>query len=262
MSKPTLPSDEAAQAQSWELPFVEDDKKVDDSKTNAFNKRSTWKYEPPEEEEEILPPTAEEIEAIRTAAHQDGFEQGQQEGLAQGLEEGRAKGLEEGHAAGKEQGYQEGLAQAQEEIATQLDVWKGLMEHLHEPIKQVDDALKEELVKLATSLAKAVIRSEVKTNNDIIFQALSEGLKVLPIQESKYQIHVNPDDIALIKAHFSDEEIQQHNWVFVEAPQMSRGGCDITTDSNAVDVSIERRTREVLDTFLLQQGLSENEGDA
>jgi len=42
----------------------------------------------------------------------------------------------------------------------------------------------------------------------------------------------------------------------VEAPAMERGGCDITTAQNAVDVSIERRCRDVIDKFLLNQGLS------
>jgi flagellar assembly protein FliH len=47
-------------------------------------------------------------------------------------------------------------------------------------------------------------------------------------------------------------------WNLVEAPAMERGGCDITTAQNAVDVSIERRCRDVIDKFLLNQGLSDD----
>ena len=43
-----------------------------------------------------------------------------------------------------------------------------------------------------------------------------------------------------------------------QAPAMERGGCDITTVQNAVDVSIERRCRDVIDKFLLNQGLSDD----
>ena len=259
MSKFKLPDDVAAEIKSWDLPFVEDNKSVDETKTNAFNKRSDWKYEPPEEEEEIVPPTAEEIEAIRAAAYQDGFDQGKQEGLTQGLEEGRAKGQEEGFAAGKEQGYAEGKEEGQVDVNAEISIWKDLVEHLHHPVSRVDQQLEKELVKLAVSLARAVIRSEIKTNENLIFEALSEGLKVLPVQEKRYQIHLHPDDIQLIKQHFSEEEIEKHNWVFVESPQMTRGGCDITTESNAVDISVERRSRDVLDNFLLQQGLGKSD---
>ena len=96
----------------------------------------------------------------------------------------------------------------------------------------------------------------VPRSENIIFQALSEGLKVLPIQEKRYQLHMHPQDIELLKGHFPAQEIEAHHWQFIEAPDMQRGGCDIVTDTNAVDVTIERRVRQVLDKFLLEQGLS------
>ena len=67
MSDNSTPDDEFNEAKSWDLPFLSDEKSTQDlQRTNALNRRSDWKYEPPEpEEEEILPPTAEEIEAIR-----------------------------------------------------------------------------------------------------------------------------------------------------------------------------------------------------
>jgi len=259
VSKPTFPYDKIDQAKPWELPHVEDNRGQDDNATNAFNHSKKWHYEPPESEEEILPPTAAEIEAIRAAAYEDGLAQGlaegHQQGLAQGLAEGHQQGLEQGLAEGREQG----LSMGQEEIQQQIAVWQQLIDKLHKPVARVDQELQKELIILAVSLARAVTRAEVKSNNDVIFQALSEGLKVLPIQESCYQIHLHPEDIALIKAHFSAEEIEKHNWLFIEAPQMSRGGCDIVTTSNAVDVSIERRCRDVLDRFLLDQGMSDKD---
>jgi flagellar assembly protein FliH len=259
VSKPTFPNDKIDEAKLWDLPHVEDSRPQDESVTNAFNHSKKWQYEPPEDEEEILPPTAAEIEAIRAAAYEDGLAQGLQEGQEQGLEQGLAEGHQQGLESGLTEGKEQGLAMGQEEIQQQIAIWQQLTDRLHKPLMRVDQELQKELIVLAVSLAKAVIRAEVKTNNDVIFQALSEGLKVLPIQEKCYQIHLHPEDIGLIKAHFSEEEIDKHNWLFIEAPQMSRGGCDIVTTSNAVDVSIERRCRDVLDKFMLDQGLSDED---
>ncbi|KXI27931.1 flagellar assembly protein FliH [Paraglaciecola hydrolytica] len=243
---------------SWELPTIEDPRNgADDGTTDVFNRRRDWKYEPPEEEIEILPPTAQEIEAIRSDAQADGFTQGQQEGYAQGLQEGQTQGHEQGLAKGLEEGTAQGLAAGQEQIDTHLAALAKLIENLQKPVAKVDKNLEKELVLLAVSLARAVIRTEVKTNEDLIFQALSEGLKVLPIQESRYQIHLNPADITLVTAHFSAEEIEKHHWNLIENPSFSRGGCEIITDSNAVDVTVERRVRDVLDRFLLEQGLGQ-----
>lgn len=242
---------------SWEFPYVDEDASaVDQDRTNVFNRRSDWKYEPPEIEEEVLPPTAEEIDAIRAAAHADGFAQGQQEGKEEGLQQGKKQGYDEGFTQGLDEGTQQGLSAAQEEITGHISALTAIVEHLQKPVNKVDKLLEKELVQLAVSLARAVIRTEVKTNENLIFQALSEGLKVLPIQESHYQIHLHPQDIALVTSHFSQAEIDKHHWNFVESPQFSRGGCEVITESNAVDITIERRVKDVLDRFLLEQGLN------
>jgi flagellar assembly protein FliH len=243
--------------QAWDLPYVEDiNQDAVNNKTNAFNRKSDWKYEPPEEEIEILPPTAEEIEAIREAAHAEGFSQGQQEGHAQGTEVGLVKGHEEGFEKGLEEGTTQGLANGEEQVQQYLTSWISLIDSIQNPVANVEKALEKELVLLAVSLAKGVIRSEVKTNPDLIFQALSEGLKALPIQEKNYQIHLHPDDIELVNNHFSSEEITKHRWDFIESPELSVGGCEIVTQSNAVDITVERRVKDIIDKFLLEQGLS------
>lgn len=257
MKKPLHFDDSEHVAKTWELPYVEDTRLSSGSKvTNALNHSSDWKYEPPEEDIEILPPTQKEIEAIREAAHAEGFSQGNQEGLQQGIEEGHKQGVEQGLEQGLEEGRREGLEKGEVQINEQIQIWGELVNNLHKPVSGVEEELEKELVLLAVSLAKAVIRSEVKNNSDIVFQALSEGLKVLPINETSYQIHLNPEDIQLIKQHFSESEIEKHNWNLIETPDLQRGGCEIVTNTNAVDVTVERRVRDVLDKFLLEQGLS------
>jgi flagellar assembly protein FliH len=242
---------------AWDLPYIEDTNQTTDSlTTNAFNLKSNWKYEPPDIEIEILPPTAEEIEAIRVAAHAEGFAQGQQEGHTQGYEVGKAGGQEEGLTKGLEEGRAQGLATGEEQVQLQIASWVTLIDSIQNPVDRVEEALEKELVLLAVSLAKGVIRSEVKTNNDLIFQALREGLKALPIQEKHYQIHLHPDDIELVNNHFSPEEITKHCWDFIESPELSAGGCEIVTQTNAVDITVERRVKDVIDKFLLEQGLS------
>lgn len=256
-SNKSFTDNELNDAKKWDLPFVEDaSSAVNDGKTNALNFRSDWKYEPPEEEQEVKPPTAQEIEAIRQAAYEEGYAEGKQEGI----DAGKQEGLDVGLAEGKEKGYEEGLAQALEEgkaqVDTQIEVWQQLIEKLHAPLSQANDETRDQLVKLAVTLAKSVIRTEVVSNEKVILQALSEGMKALPIQQSEYQINMHPDDIALVTAHFGEDEIAQKKWVFISSPTLERGGCDIVTIHNAVDVSVERRCRDVIDRFLLNQGLS------
>ncbi|GAC15228.1 flagellar assembly protein FliH [Aliiglaciecola lipolytica] len=258
-SKKELSDDDIA---AWELPFLEESLNLDSTKTNVFNRQSTWKYEPPEEEESFLPPTAKEIEQIRESAHKEGFEQGKKQGFEAGYAEGKELGLQEGKEQGLLAGHDEGLANAKEQVDTQTDAFNALMEQLHQPVSQVENTLQAELVKLAVALAKSVIRAEVQTNSEILFNALNEALKALPIQEAQYQIHMHPDDIEMVKQRFTAEYIDKQGWTFVENQNMSRGGCDISTRNNAVDASVERRVKDVLNKFLLEQGLSDIENES
>ncbi|GGW73621.1 flagellar assembly protein FliH [Alteromonas halophila] len=251
---------EHSDAKAWDLPFIDDPQKAerDADKTNALNKRSNWKYEPPEEEEEVLPPTAEEIEAIRQAAHEEGYQEGFQKGHKEGHRQGSEAGHEEGQQQGYDEGYQKGLETGQNVADERAGQWQALLDTLHDPLSQVNLETREQLVKLAVSLAKSVIRTEVKSSEDVIMQALSEGMKVLPVNETQYRIQMHPDDIELVKNHLGDEDIAAKGWQFVESPAMARGGCDIATTQNAVDVSIERRSRDVLEKFLMDQGIRDD----
>ncbi|MFA3790596.1 flagellar assembly protein FliH [Aliiglaciecola sp. SL4] len=255
----TLSDDDIA---AWELPILEETFENTDTKTNVFDRKRTWKYEPPEVDEKVLPPTAEEIEQIRESAYKEGFEQGKKEGHEAGYADGKELGLEEGKEQGQTQGLEEGLAQGKEQVESHIEAWQTLMEQLHQPVSLVEEELQSELVKLAVSLAKSVIRTEIQTNPEILFNALNEGLKTLPVHESQYQIHMHPEDIELVKERFTAEQIEKNAWVFVENPNMSRGGCDISTQTNAVDTSVERRVKDVLNKFLREQGLSDIESES
>ncbi len=41
--------EELEEAKGWDLPHVEPTDQLDLTRTNALNRRSDWKYEPPEE---------------------------------------------------------------------------------------------------------------------------------------------------------------------------------------------------------------------
>ena len=157
----------------WSLPNVhENASKGKDNQTNAFGQKRTWKYEPPEEEvSEPEPLTAQEIEEIRQAAHDEGFSQGKEEGFAKGYEEGKAQGIEEGTLQGIEQGNEQGLAQGKASIDALGEKWQQLIEQLHKPLANVEKNIEEQLLNLVVQLTEAVVLQEAKMNPDILMAA-------------------------------------------------------------------------------------------
>lgn len=247
------------EAKLWDLPSVNDEQAKLDLATDAFNRpKNRWKYEAPEQEEEVKPLTAKEIEAIRAAAYQEGLVSGHEEGFNKGHAEGAEQGKLQGLSDGREEGLETGKADAKEQVDEQFSAISTLINNLTSPTQRINEDVKKELVVLAISLAKAIIKTEVLQNPQILNQAISEGIKTLPLNEQCYQISLHADDIALVKNHFGEQFIKDNNWQLIESADLLRGGCNIQTSANIVDVSIERRSEQVFNQLLLNQGLADD----
>ena len=245
-------SDEIDNIDTWTVPNVQPTATKDDSTTNAFGKSRSWRYEPPEETEvdEPTPLTADDIEEIRQAAFEEGFNQGKEEGFAKGHDEGKASGHEEGLTSGHEEGVAQGLAEGKDTSEQQIAAMQALLEQLHQPLMNVEKNVEAQLLQLVVQLTQAVTKHEAKTNPDILLSAIAEGIKALPGQESQTQILLNPQDIKMVEQQFGAEHIKEQGWRLLAAPQLSPGSCQIENSTSNIDLSVKSRLNEVLESFL------------
>jgi flagellar assembly protein FliH len=236
----------------WSLPSVQATLTPEqESRTNALGQKANWQFEPPEEEEiEVQPLTAEEIEAIRQAAHDEGFNQGKEEGFAKGYEEGKAKGIEEGTTQGIETGTAQGLEAGKERIESLTTHWQGLIEQLDKPLASVEKNVEEQLLNLVVQLTEAVVLQEAKTNPDILISAISAGIKALPSNEAETQIYLHPDDIKLVQEQFGEQHLVDSGWRLLPAPQLTPGSCQIENSTSNIDLQMKSRLKQVLESFL------------
>ena len=237
----------------WSLPNVRAKPTAEQEKhTNALGKKSTWRYEPPEEEiTEPAPLTAEEIEAIRQAAFDEGFNQGKEQGFAKGYEEGKKQGIEEGTVQGIEAGTEQGLAQGEATIAALSENWQNLIEQLTNPLASVEKNIEEQLLNLVVQLTEAVVLQEAQTNPDILMAAINAGIKSLPSNETNTQIYLHPDDIKHVEQQFGEQHIKESGWKLLPAPQLSPGSCQIENSTSNIDLQMKSRLKQVLESFLL-----------
>jgi flagellar assembly protein FliH len=237
----------------WPIPSVADNVAADEghNKTNAFGRQSHCQNEPtPVETAEVMPLTADEIEAIRQAAHDEGFNQGKEEGFTAGFDQGKREGHQEGLAEGHQEGINTGLAEGKETIVQLSQQWQSLTEQLYHPLQVVEKNIEQQLLQLVVQLTEAVTLQEAKTNPDIVLAAIVEGIKALPSQNMQTQILVHPDDIKLIEKQFSVEHITEQGWKLLAAPHLKPGSCQIENSTSHIDLSIKTRLQEVLDSFL------------
>jgi flagellar assembly protein FliH len=202
--------------------------------------------EPPEEEAEaeveaeppVPLPTAEEIEQIHEEARRSGFD----EGLAEGVEKGYSEGRETGFREGREAGFSEGKAAAENE-ARQLHE---LAAQLEQALAKLDAEIAEELVSLAIELARKIIQHTLAVEPEAVVSAIRAVLQTLP--QSRAQIHLNPDDIALARSLLS-EVLNQAGHVLIEDETVSRGGCRVETPGAHIDATMETRWRRTIESL-------------
>ncbi|RLV61636.1 flagellar assembly protein FliH [Parashewanella curva] len=239
----------AEEFKHWQIPDVSEESS---EKQNLFGRTQAQSL-PQIEEESFTPPTLAEIEALQQQAEQEAREQGFQQGFNQGLEKGKLEGLEKGHeegfAQGKEQGLEQGLAEAKE-ILLRLEQ---LVQQLEQPLSVVDTQIEASLVMLSSSLAKAIVATEIQTNPQHIHNVLRQGIESLPLKNQPVNVRLNPQDVELVEQAYSATMLEKKQWQFEADPSLSVGDCFIESQKSAVDLTVKNRTETVLVALTEQQ---------
>jgi len=253
-----IPAEQLTAYERWELPVMD----------MAGNEPAEITEEVVEEEIEIKPLTAEELEEIRQAAfiegQQEGFQLGREEGFREGREAGYAEGRETGYAEGRATGEEQGATSKRAEIDAALKRLEGVTAELMEPIRRQQDEAEQALLNLVLAVSRSVIRREVSLDSQQIRQVVREALEALPRGSDQIKLWVNPQDAPLVREMASQ---QQEPWVIQEAPEVLPGGCKVESRYSLIDYTIEKRfqlaVRQMLERHTAVQPVPEtaNAGD-
>jgi len=199
--------------------------------------------------------TMEELEQIRQDAYEEGLKQGHEQGYIDGFEKGVSEGKEAGYKEGLNQGQEQGLEDAKPLIDEQLTALKAMLESLDEPVKHLDQQVENEVLFLATELAKAVTLHEIKTHPEVILSALKAATDALPSNEAQCQIYLHPDDLEIVSAHFDEQALANRHWQLLAEPTLERGGCQIKQQRSSIDMGLALRMNQVIEGFLQDAGV-------
>ena len=175
-------------------------------------------------------PTADEIERMH--------EEVRAAGLAEGREAGYAEGLEAGQAAG----YAEGAARAEAEAARLVSLADGLDQALH----ALDNEVAEEIMALAIEMARRMVKLTLAEHPETVLETVRTALLQLP--QGHAQIHLHPDDMALVRQHLG-EPLSHGGHRLQEDARLQRGECRIDGQGAQVDATLETRWRRVLESI-------------
>ncbi|MFL6633672.1 MAG: flagellar assembly protein FliH [Massilia sp.] len=183
-------------------------------------------HEPPPQQQHpaFQLPTAEELEAIRAAARDEGY--------ADGLDAGQA----EGHAAG----YEEGLSLGRAEAAEELEHLRQLATTFGDAVTQADEAISSDVLELALHLARGMVRMAFDVKPDLIIPVVREAIDYLPNLQQPALLMLHPEDALIVRSSIG-HELDKNGWRVVEDDSIARGGCRVDTASNQIDAQIGAR---------------------
>lgn len=162
-------------------------------------------------EQALAPPSAEELARIREDARLHG------------------------HAEGLAKGYAESAHRVQQE-AQRL---RRLCDQLAAPLASVDDAVIEAVGELAVTIARHLVRRELRHSPGEVVGVVREAMRQLPLATRRARIHLHPDDLVLVQEALAIRA--DTAWELEADPLISRGGCIIETETSRVDAQVESR---------------------
>lgn len=167
------------------------------------------------------PPTAAEIEAIREAAHREGFEAGRADGLA---------------AAAKEIDEQRATLQF---MATQMV----------RPLAELDTEVERSLANLALSLARRIVGQVVESETDNLRTLVHRVVSHLGQITSSVDIELCPSDLARLQGL---DDLDGH-WVLRGNPALTPGDVIVRQADTEIDGRLLKRV-ESLSAEILEGG--------
>lgn len=184
----------------------------------------------------------------RAQGLKEGLAQGRVQGLAQGHAQGHALGLEEGRSQGREQALQDQQAQAERQAGAHLraraDELLALARSLPLALAQAEEALAQDLMDLALTLAQQVLGQALAADPALMLGTVRDLMQAEPALTGRPQLLLHPDDLPLVNEHLA-EDLQAAGWRLKADATLERGGCRVLAASGELDARLGARWQRV-----------------
>ena len=147
-----------------------------------------------------------------------------------------------------QKGYAEGVSSGSEEAQRRIERLDQLLRALARPFDDLDDAVEKQLVELSMTVVRQLFRREIRIDPTHVIGVVRQAVQCLPMASRSVQVHLHPEDAALIRESLTPAE-GEPAWSVVEDPLMARGGCRISTENANIDASTETRLNELINSI-------------
>jgi flagellar assembly protein FliH len=155
------------------------------------------------------------------------------------------RALESAYQRGLSEGFNAGTEHITKESGSMANCVDSLLASMQSQFVTFDQDVADAVLRLAFSLARQVIRSELELRPELVTTSVKDALQSLALKATFPGIYVNPDDLSLIKSALG-EELSVRGCRLVADTSIARGGCRLESDTSTVDATIESRWERAL----------------
>ncbi len=207
----SLPKEHQTAYQRWELASFED---YGDQDNHGKASLSV------EDAAQAIAQHAEQLDAERETAREQGYQ------------EGMTKGYEEGLVRGREQAQEEGR------------LLKQMAQQFGSEVANANELIAADVLALAIDVAKAMLKTALPAKPELILPIVRQAIGYLPTVQQPAMLMLNPVDAVLVNDQMGSE-LSAAGWRVVEDPHLERGGCRVETASNQIDATTETRWQRI-----------------
>ncbi|MCP3687976.1 MAG: flagellar assembly protein FliH [Gammaproteobacteria bacterium] len=142
----------------------------------------------------------------------------------------------------EKEGYQDGLKKADAETAQVKQRLHNLVNFFEHPLQALNEEVEQQLTLVAVTLAQQLVRRELRIEPGEIVGLIRDSVKLLPGYTRNVTIVIHPEDASLVRSALSiDPGDDEQSWRLIEDPMITRGGCEIKSESSTINATLENR---------------------
>jgi flagellar assembly protein FliH len=181
----------------------------------------------------------------------------------QELEEVEQRAYEEAYAKGRTEGLQAAERETRpqlQQLQARIERMDAIISSLAKPLQDLDPEVEDQLVQLALTVARHLVRRELRIDPAQVIAIIRETVALLPASARDVRVHLHPEDAAVVREKLATPT-GERAWTIAEDPVMSRGGCRITTETAHIDARLETRIGTVVSALLGDERVTAIRGD-
>jgi flagellar assembly protein FliH len=168
------------------------------------------------------------------------------------IEDVERRAYDEAFAQGREAGLAAARAETEKQIAqltSQVARLETMFAQLSQPLKELDAQVEAELTHLSLTIARQLVRRELRIDPAQVIAIIRETVALLPAAAREVRVHLHPEDATVVREKLASPAAERA-WAIVEDPVMTRGGCRIATETAQIDARLETRINTVISALL------------